>query len=393
MADANKDEVDKCKQVAENALAAGDADKAIRFLTKAKRMSFSGDGSVDALLERAQAVAASGGGARGDTDGGGGGDPPPRQEAPRYRTSTTSSATPTSASSAGKRTNKDGSTYTSEQVQLVQKILRAKDYYVILDLARECREEDVKKAYKKIALKLHPDKNKAPGAEEAFKKVSRAVQCLTDQEKRQMYDRYGDEDQIPQQHRGHHQQDFMTPEDLFAAFFGGGGSVFQTNHHQQQRQQPHDDDGNPQVQRAQLFQMLPVLLLVLLTLASNFGSRDSGSRFSFTANGQYRNERSSAALNVDYFVADDFDEHYSEGTRALAEFEKQVEIYYVRNLHSECDYQEKVMHKKVMIAKRRGSQDELKQARNHPRPACKQIEKIKKKNSNIYRSAMYMGGY
>merc|ERR1719222_1890148 len=106
----------------------------------------------------------------------------------------------------------------------VQRILRTKDYYDLLDVSREAGEDAIKRAYKKLALKLHPDKNKAPGAEEAFKKLSKAVQCLTDEEKKHVYDRYGDEERIPQQHRQQYQQDFMTPEDLFSAFFGGGAT-------------------------------------------------------------------------------------------------------------------------------------------------------------------------
>merc|ERR1719213_1575456 len=136
----------------------------------------------------------------------------------------------------------------------VQQILRTKDYYEILGLPKSADEEDVKKAYRKLALKLHPDKNKAPGAEEAFKKVSKAVQCLQDADKKQVYDRYGDEDQMPQQHRQHYQQDFMTPEDLFAAFFGGGFP----GHHQQRRhhhQQHHGEEGET-MSRNHLFQML-----------------------------------------------------------------------------------------------------------------------------------------
>lgn len=129
----------------------------------------------------------------------------------------------------------------------------------------------------------------------------------------------------------------------------------------------------------------------MLTFVSNFASQGQGSRFALQANGNYQYEHQTAALNVNYYTTNDFDEHYPEGTRSLADFERQVEIYYVRNLHSECDYQEKVMYKKVMVAKRRGSQEDLKAARNHPRPACKEIEKIKRHHSNIYRSALYMG--
>jgi len=273
-------------------------------------------------------------------------------------------------------------------MHMVQRILRTKDYYDLLEVPRDSSEEAVKRSYKKLALKLHPDKNKAPGAEEAFKRLSKAVQCLTDAEKRQVYNRYGDEERIPQQHRQAYQEDFMTPEDLFAAFFGGQPG-------QRRRYAPPDgqEAGPGQVQRAQLLQALPIILLVVLTLASNFSTQDSGSRFSFSQRDQYRNGRNTATLNVDYYVSDSFSQHYPEGTKVLADFERQVEVYHVRNLHSECDYQEKVMYNKVMIAKRRGSQEELQKARGHPRPACKEIEKIKRKHPTIYRMAMHMGVY
>jgi curved DNA-binding protein CbpA len=274
----------------------------------------------------------------------------------------------------------------------VQRILRTKDYYAILGLEKNSSEKEVQKAYKKLALKLHPDKNKAPGAEEAFKKVSKAVQCLMNADQKEAYDRHGDEEHVHRGHQRRHQQDFMTPEDLFAAFFGGGPSPFH-HHGGQQRQSGNQDEDGQGVQRAHLFQMLPVLLLVFLTLASNFASRDSGGRFSFTANNQYSVDRSTAALGVNYYVTPDFEHHYSDGTKQMAEFDRQVEIYYVRNLHSECDYQEKVMYKKVMIAKRRGNEEEVKKARNHPRPACKEIDKIKRKHPSIYRAALYMAGF
>mmetsp|Transcript_24897 Transcript_24897/g.45120 ORF Transcript_24897/g.45120 Transcript_24897/m.45120 type:complete len:375 (+) Transcript_24897:46-1170(+) len=374
MGEANKEEAEKCKQIATNALAAGDADKATRFLQKAKRMCPE-DSSIDALLAKAAA------GGTGGASPSAGNNSSAAPEGMRHRAS--ASGAPTSSSASGAtRTSKDGKQYTPEQMQLVQRILRTKDYYDILEVPKQASEEACKKAYKKLALKLHPDKNHAPGSDEAFKKLSKAVQCLTDAEKKNVYDRYGDEDRMPQQHRQAYQQDFMTPEDLFAAFFGGGGGQ-QRQHH-----------GEPaEAQRAQILQALPVLILVLLTLASSFASKDNGSRFSFQPNNAYRNERTTASLTVPYYVTDDFEDHYAEGTRALAEFDRQVEVYHVRNLGSDCDYQEKLMYKKVLMAKRRGNQEELQSARNHPRPACKEVERVKKKFPQIYRSAMYMGGY
>ena len=53
-------------------------------------------------------------------------------------------------------------------------------------------------------------------------------------------------------------------------------------------------------------------------------SAEGGSKFSFQPNNAYRNERSTPTLNVAYYVTDDFEEHYSEGTRNLAEFDRQV---------------------------------------------------------------------
>ena len=63
-----------------------------------------------------------------------------------------------------------------------------KNYYDILGVARNATEDDIKKAYKKHAIKLHPDKNRAPQAADAFKKVSAAYACLTDATKRRIYD-------------------------------------------------------------------------------------------------------------------------------------------------------------------------------------------------------------
>jgi len=86
-----------------------------------------------------------------------------------------------------------------------------KDYYEILGVDRDASKSDIKKAYRKLALKYHPDKNKSEDAEERFKEISEAYAVLYDNEKRQMYDQYG--------HAGIDQQ--FTQEDIFrGADFG-----------------------------------------------------------------------------------------------------------------------------------------------------------------------------
>ena len=66
------------------------------------------------------------------------------------------------------------------------------DYYQILSLGREASEQEVKSAYRKLALKYHPDRNPDnPEAEEKFKEASEAYSVLSDSEKRNSYDRFG----------------------------------------------------------------------------------------------------------------------------------------------------------------------------------------------------------
>ena len=68
-----------------------------------------------------------------------------------------------------------------------------KDYYKILGLARSATTDEIKKAYRKMALKYHPDKNKSAGAEERFKEIAEAYEVLSDKKKREIYDQYGEE--------------------------------------------------------------------------------------------------------------------------------------------------------------------------------------------------------
>lgn len=66
------------------------------------------------------------------------------------------------------------------------------DYYQVLGVSKSATQDEIKKAYRKLALKYHPDKNKDnPDAEKKFKEVSEAYEVLSDQQKRQMYDQYG----------------------------------------------------------------------------------------------------------------------------------------------------------------------------------------------------------
>lgn len=68
-----------------------------------------------------------------------------------------------------------------------------KDYYDVLGIKKGASEDDIKKAYRKQALRYHPDKNKSPGAEEKFKEIAEAYDVLSDPKKKDIYDRFGEE--------------------------------------------------------------------------------------------------------------------------------------------------------------------------------------------------------
>lgn len=97
----------------------------------------------------------------------------------------------------------------------------SKDYYEILGIEKTATEEDIKKSYRKLAIKWHPDKN--PGnkeeAETKFKEISEAYGVLSDSEKRNIYDKYGEKG--VQQHEGGGGSGGHSPEDIFNMFFGG----------------------------------------------------------------------------------------------------------------------------------------------------------------------------
>ncbi len=69
---------------------------------------------------------------------------------------------------------------------------RRGDFYSVLGVSRDASEADIKKAYRKLAMEHHPDRNKSPGAEERFKEITEAYEVLRDEEQRAAYDRFGE---------------------------------------------------------------------------------------------------------------------------------------------------------------------------------------------------------
>ena len=112
-----------------------------------------------------------------------------------------------------------------------------RDYYEVLGVARGASDEELKKAYRRLAVKFHPDKN--PGdkqAEESFKELGHAYEVLSDPQKRAAYDQFGHDAFDPRARArgggGPAGGGFHDPFDIFREVFGGaggggGGSIFE----------------------------------------------------------------------------------------------------------------------------------------------------------------------
>ncbi|TVU55503.1 MAG: molecular chaperone DnaJ [Arthrospira sp. PLM2.Bin9] len=99
----------------------------------------------------------------------------------------------------------------------------AGDYYDVLGVSRDADKEEIKRAYRRLARKYHPDVNKEPGAEERFKEINRAYEVLSEPEIRARYDRFG-EAGVSGAGAGGYGQDFGDSfADIFESFFSGFG--------------------------------------------------------------------------------------------------------------------------------------------------------------------------
>ncbi|WP_028278675.1 molecular chaperone DnaJ [Arthrobacter sp. H5] len=97
------------------------------------------------------------------------------------------------------------------------------NHYEVLGVARNASGEEIKKAYRKLARKLHPDVNTAPTAADEFKLVTRAYEVLSDPQKRRVYDTTGNENGTDNGYGSGYAGSGFAFQDIFETFFGGGG--------------------------------------------------------------------------------------------------------------------------------------------------------------------------
>lgn len=219
------------------------------------------------------------------------------------------------------------------------------DHYRVLGLQRDASEADIKKAYRTLALKWHPDKNpdNKDLAERKFKEIGNAFKILSNPDDRAHYDRYGDDEDRPRRRRqpggggqpggqGGMYAEELTPEDIFNMFFGmpppqrrPGGVP---------RRQPQNAGGGGGELNISLVQLAPLLLLLGFSLLSSV-QMGGESPYALKVGGEYPLERQTLRSGVRYFVGESFELLHGE-TEQLHKMEDKVEADNLRSVSRRC---------------------------------------------------------
>lgn len=274
--------------------------------------------------------------------------------------------------------------------------MAARDYYAILGVDKKANEDEIKKAYKKMALQWHPDKNpnNAEEATKKFKEIAEAFACLSDAHKRAHYDQYGRDNGGGGSGAGHYQgggafrDTQLNPEDLFNMFFGGelprgsfhySSAGFRQTARQRNAPRPHqpNDEGSA---GASLLHLLPLLLFLLASFSSFGGGGSSAPVYGFEPSTDFPKVRTtSTGAGVKYFVKANFEnEHYRmlSNTVQLQSFEEEVEVSFFKHLQERCRLEKVSFEKGLRSAKLSGNVQQMADASSFEMPACQQFKKL-----------------
>ncbi len=256
-----------------------------------------------------------------------------------YQKSTSTSSFPNNSN-----TNDKNKSYSNDNIgnnsedKICKELLKKKDYYDILNIKKDANENEIKRGYKKQAIKFHPDKNHSKLAEECFKKISEAYQCLSNPEKKEFYDKYGNEEEFKQKYyQANHRyyQEEMDPFEAFNMFFGNG---FFPN----RGRNFYWEDGNSNANREQvrnrstILQFMPIIFIFLIYILPNLSFLfESKPLYQFTRDSTYNHKRRTSINGIEFYVGDKFIKKYPK-MKDFKILEPSIEKEYLGYLYEDC---------------------------------------------------------
>ncbi|XP_039502735.1 dnaJ homolog subfamily B member 14 isoform X1 [Drosophila santomea] len=283
--------------------------------------------------------------------------------------------------------------FTLAMLDVVQKVLQCRNHYEVLRVSHYATYSEVKRAYHKLALRLHPDKNKSPGAEQAFRRISEAADCLTDCQKRIEYN-------IATAVGDHcHDQDRSEYKD-----YGGESEIHEEDYADQGTafRRPYQSANQRMPQRQSLYQTEQLVIGVVAALVFLFVTMHyitAAPAYSFTPTRTHSFRRLSQTRHVAYYMNPTDLSKYTE--QQLAKLEAEIEEVYISDLTQRCrqertlsedyktlsSYQHFKLHllpgDTLFLRARQGNNQKLLQHVGHmPTPACQALLQLGRSSHN-----------
>ncbi|KAH8279229.1 hypothetical protein KR026_004497, partial [Drosophila bipectinata] len=256
--------------------------------------------------------------------------------------------------------------FSLEMLDVVQKVLRCRNHYEVLRVSHHATYSEVKRAYHKLALRLHPDKNLCPGAEQAFRRISEAADCLTDCQKRIEYNIVTAVGDCFGQRRSEYEDYLNATKEKEREDSDPPGDEARELH-----RKPYQPANQRKPQRQSYYQTEQLVIGVLASLVFLFITLHyiaAAPVYSFSQTSTHSRRRISQTHHVAYYISPSILAKYTG--QKLAKLEREIEEVYISELKQNCK-QERSLRDTMLLRARQGNNAKLREhAMQMQTPAC-----------------------